>query len=230
MADDFVTVERVETVEHGVLYQADCVRCGWHTRQADVRAWAFNMADIHRKNCTEGKPKLASNRSPNWAFMQRFEVPNYDSDGNYLTRWRVIQTPWFGVYVHRFDGPDPRPTLHDHPWDFTSVVLRGGYIEATAYSDCDALPVNADKTGIPESSLRVHSAWQTFAKGAINRKKASDAHTIVTLLRVPTWTLMFVGKRTRMWGYIEADGTWIAFDQHPYNDEFLAALARRKAS
>jgi len=25
------------------------------------------------------RPKLASNRSPNWAFMERFEVPDYDA-------------------------------------------------------------------------------------------------------------------------------------------------------
>src|SRR3954449_5709224 len=74
-------------------------------------------------------PKLASGRSPKWAFMERFEVPDYDGDGNYLTRLRIVQTPWFGVYLHRFDGPDPRPTLHDHPWPFLSFVLRGGYTE-----------------------------------------------------------------------------------------------------
>lgn len=85
--------------------------------------------------------KLASNRSPNWAFMQRFEIPNYDSEGNYLTRWRVVQTPWFGIYVHRFDGPDPRPTLHDHPWNFQSLVLVGGYVEATEYSDVRQPPL-----------------------------------------------------------------------------------------
>lgn len=176
------------------------------------------------------KYKLASNRSPNWAFMQKFEVPNYDSDGNYLTRWRIIQTPWFGIYIHRFDGPDPRPTLHDHPWDFTSLVLRGGYIEADSYSQYpDILPVNAEKIrDIPDQSLMVHSSWNTYLRGALNRKKATDAHTIVSLLRVPTWTLMVVGKRQRVWGYIEPDGTWTAFDEHEFNQQFLAALERRK--
>lgn len=173
--------------------------------------------------------KLASNRSPNWAFMQRFEVPNYDSDGNYLTRWRVIQTPWFGIYVHRFDGPDPRPTLHDHPWNFRSLVLLGGYVEATAYSDVRQPPVNPP-FGWPSQTLREHSEWTTYKARSLNRKSARDLHTIVHLLRVPTWTLMFVGRRERVWGYVDRDGTWTAFDEHRHNLEFQNALARRNAS
>jgi len=175
------------------------------------------------------KPKLASNRSPNWAFMQKFEVPNYDTDGNYLTRWRIIQTPLFGIYLHRFDGPDPRVTLHDHPWNFTSIVLLGGYVEADTYSLTPTLPVNYESHEIPEESARVHGSWNTLRRGAINKKKATDLHAIVRLLRVPTWTLMFVGRRSRVWGYVDPDGTWTAFDVHPHNAEFMAAMERRKS-
>lgn len=158
--------------------------------------------------------RLAANRSPNWAFMQRFEVPDYDGEGNYLTRLRLIHTPWFGIYVHRFDGPDPRSTLHDHPWDFTSLVLRGGYVERRL--DTKTLEVNETHT----------VRW-------VNRLKTHDAHAIMRLLRVPTWTLMLVGRRVRTWGYLEpvdgADGAWkwTEFDKHHHAREFDAAMARR---
>lgn len=175
-----------------------------------------------------GQPRLASNRSARWAFMDRFEVPQYDGDGTYLTRWRVIQTPWFGLYVHRFTGPDPRPTLHDHPWSFRSLVLKGGYIEATEYARHASLPVNWRGQDIPTDSLRRHGAWTTLRRWTWNHKAAGDAHTIVRLLSVPTWTLLLVGPRVRQWGYTDPDGTWTPFDQHRHNDEFVAALARRK--
>lgn len=148
-----------------------------------------------------GKVRLASNRSPDWAFMERFEVPNYDTDGNYLTRWRIVQTPWFAVMIHRFDGPDPRPTLHDHPWPFLSIVLRGGYVERTL-------------TG-------------ARCVRHLNHKAATGLHSIRSLLRTPTWTLMLCGKRCRVWGYLDDDGTWTRFDEHPHNEEFAAARARR---
>src|SRR3954452_12681330 len=122
---------------------------------------------------TRPTPRLASNRSPRWAFMERFEVPNYDSDGNYLTRWRIVQTPWFGVFLHRFDGPDPRPTLHDHPWNFVSFVVRGGYTERR----------------LDPADMTVNEHHRV---GRVNVMRTHDAHAIVRLWRVPTWTLMLV--------------------------------------
>jgi len=141
-----------------------------------------------------------------WAFLERFDIPDYDQpDRNYLTRWRLIQTPLFGIYLHRFDTPDPRPTLHDHPWSFVSVVLRGGYSERRNYEDWSAVPIRH-----------------------INAKPATGLHWISRLHRVPTWTLMFVGRRQREWGYLDRDGTWTRYDLHPHAHEFDAALERRR--
>ncbi len=161
------------------------------------------------------KRRLADDRVAGWAFMERFEVPDYDGDGVYLARLRIIQTPWFGLYLHRMDGPDPRLTLHDHPWNFHSIVLRGGYVERRLN------PVTMEV----DEAHRIR--WW-------NRVRANDAHAIRSLLRVPTWTLLLVGKRRRTWGYWESrihdDWLWTEFNKHYHNDEFLAAHARRKAA
>jgi hypothetical protein len=154
--------------------------------------------------------------------MERFEVPNYDDEGNYLTRWRIIQTPWFAFYLHRFDGPDPRPTLHDHPFNFTAVVLRGGYVERR----------------LDRSTLEVN---ENHVIRFFNRVKSGDAHSIKSLLRYPTWTFLFVGRRVRQWGYLEPvpyyTGSqkeyrngfkWTPFDRHKHNLEFQIAMERRK--
>lgn len=169
----------------------------------------------------KGRP-LASGRSARWALMERFEVPDYDDPSrNYLTRWRLVQTPLFALYLHRMDGPDPRPTLHDHPWPFVSFILRGGYWE-------DRL--NAHTLVTKKRRVR----W-------INRMPVYGAHSIRTLLRTPTWTFLVVGRRVRTWGYWEqiwshqdADGPkaghwrWTEFNRHLHASEFDAALARRK--
>lgn len=167
--------------------------------------------------------RLASNRSPRWAFMERFEVPNLDNPTEtYLSRLRIIQTPWFALYLHRMDGPDSRPTLHDHPWSFVSLVLRGGYVERRL--DTHNMQVN--------EAHRVR--W-------VNRMRTHDAHAITRLLRVPTWTFLFVGPRRRTWGYVEPaatsrDGvtygpwTWTEFDKHRHTREFDRAMAVRRAS
>lgn len=165
-------------------------------------------------------PTLASGRSPDWAFMEPFTVPDYDSDDDYLWRLRIIQTPFFGVYLHKLGTPDPRDTLHDHPWKFFSIVLRGGYDEMrrTTHSIEEAWWV-ADGTIMPYAYPRRVRLFNWMPLDAL--------HWISKLHRVPTWTLVFVGRRRRVWGYLDRNGTWTDFLSHPFNDEFQAALARR---
>lgn len=159
--------------------------------------------------------KLAGGRSPRWAFMERFEIPNLDDPSQtYLSRIRIVQTPWFALYLHRMDGPDSRPTLHDHPWNFLSVVLRGGYIERRL----------DPHTMLVDENHRVRR---------INRVRTHDAHAIKTLLRVPTWTLMLVGPRCRTWGYLEHRFNlnawhWTEFNLHRHAGEFDRAMAQRE--
>jgi hypothetical protein len=152
--------------------------------------------------------------SKHWAFFERFEVPDYDDpELLYLTRWRLVQTPWFGVYLHRLGGPDPRATLHDHPWNFVSIVLWGGYTERVCQG--------RSHDGSPQTNWR-DVRW-------INVKPALGLHSIRRLFRAPTWTLMLVGRRQRTWGYLDDDGTWTPFDEHPHNAEFERAVAARQA-
>lgn len=137
--------------------------------------------------------------------MEKFEIPNLDDpEETYLTRLRLIQTPWFGIYLHRMDGPDSRDTLHDHPWSFVSIVLRGGYWEMREYL----------------------SHGQQISR--INVKRAEDLHYIYKLFRYPTWTLMLVGRRKREWGYLDRDGTWTRYDQHLHSKEYDVAMAARR--
>lgn len=154
------------------------------------------------------KVRLAGRRSPDWAFMEKFVVPHYDDPKGppYLIRYRIIQTPLFGVYLHRLGTADPRDTLHDHPWPFVSIILRGGYTEMVR----GTFPIYAE-------SKRVR--W-------INVKRFKNSyHWIASLDKTPTWTLMFVGRRRRIWGYLDRDGARTNFDEHKFNDEFLRALA-----
>lgn len=53
-------------------------------------------------------------------------------DGRTFLRRRGVDLRWFGVLVHQIDAPDPGIDLHDHPWPFVSIILRGGYTEQAA--------------------------------------------------------------------------------------------------
>lgn len=182
-----------------------------------------------------------------FAFMERFEVPHLDKpERTYLSRLRIVQTPWFALYLHRLDTADSRPTLHDHPWSFVSFILRGGYNE-----------IRLDPHTLKNRRRFVR---------LINVMHLGDAHYIETLHRTPTWTLLLVGPRRRTWGYwrrvsessrgnpqeltdrteyparrskpetilrgvIGAPGRgqwyWTPFDRDEHADEFDAAMAKR---
>lgn len=132
-----------------------------------------------------------SKPSPRWALFERYDIPDAMGRGTYLTRWRIVQTPWFGIYVHRINVYDGDRHLHDHPWSFVSVVLRGGYVEARQIDPTSKSPF-------------LRFAKRGFLSFAFRR--AETLHRITALLRRPTWTLVLVGRRRREWGFQTSDG------------------------
>lgn len=150
------------------------------------------------------------NNSPRWALLEGFRVPNADKpDVDYLWRLRIIQCPLGGVYLHKLSTPDPRDTLHNHPFTFCSFILRGGYTEF-----------------IPDEIHGTYARSRHIKR--FNMKRFNKSwHWISELDRYPTWTLVFVGRRRRVWQYMDRDGTVTDFNLHPHNDAFAKALDRR---
>lgn len=69
----------------------------------------------------------AGKRKP-WQFMTKFDIRG-NNGSLYLRRWRLIQTPYAAIYLHKIVRPDSDPFVHDHPWSFISFVLKGAYAE-----------------------------------------------------------------------------------------------------
>lgn len=120
-----------------------------------------------------------------WGFMNTILIG--DGKTTYLNRLAVLTTPWFSIKLHRIYRPDQQRDLHDHPWNFLSIILRGSYKENTPQ-------------GIK------HRKW-------FNWKRAEDSHTIRWVSRVPVWTLVFTGAARRVWGFHTVHG-WVAWDQY----------------
>lgn len=152
-------------------------------------------------------------RSPQWAFWRRFEIPHYDDPSKlYLRRLRIVQTPWFGIMLHDIETADPRPTFHDHPWPFVSVVLRGGgYIEQKV------------RPG-DEKIVRHHVRRFSIMPSGV-------AHFIDRLADGPTRTLVLHGRRRAAWGYWESVSIgrwrWTRYDTHRHADEYDTAMRLR---
>lgn len=147
-----------------------------------------------------GMPKLASTEGIRWAFLKRTNVPHdAPPEQVLLIRWRVVQTPWFSVFVHKHLRPDPQRDLHDHPFSFVSLIVKGGYRE-----------------------LR-HRASLPLLHVALSMRfmRATWPHSILDLVRVPTWTILFIGPRYRDWGFY-TDAGWVHHKDYPARDTPLS--------
>lgn len=152
-----------------------------------------------REDCDEVNTKKRVNndqdgkRKP-WQFMSKFVITDNNGDP-YLIRWRIIQTPFFAIYLHKILTGDSDLYVHDHPWTFVSIILRGGYIE----------------TRRDNKTRRLYKRHIRH----INVMRRDDAHYIEWLDRKPTWSFLFIGRRRRTWGFYVPgvdDETWIEFE------------------
>jgi hypothetical protein len=119
-----------------------------------------------------------------WSVNERFVIGKPHNP--MMERWRLLQTPWFGVYVHFIYREDLDPVVHDHPWAFVSLVLFGGYDELY--------------TADPRSSDA--SVTQRHRMGRSHLFPLTAAHRI-THVRRWTTTLVFVGPKRRVWGFYD---------------------------
>lgn len=138
--------------------------------------------------------------SPRWAFLEGLDI---GTDGDpYLDRLRIVQTPWFGVYLHHIHRPDRDRHPHDHPWFFASLVLAGSYEESV-------WPDKRSTAGVLVRRRR------RFSAAALGR----DAAHIITTVKGPLWTLVLTGPRRAEWGF------WVQGEFVPWR-KYIAPACR----
>ena len=116
-----------------------------------------------------------------------FSKPDREADlelVGYLKRWSLTERAEGEgrFYLHNIQGPD-EPVFHDHPWDFCSIILNGGYNEAT-------------ETGVIKRDV-----------GDMVFRSAEDMHYIESVLP-NTWTIIKTDAEKRQWGF-DVDGKWV---------------------
>lgn len=114
-------------------------------------------------------------------------------DETYLRRWFVATTRWGCVYLHKICKNDRDSDPHDHPWDFTSLILWGGYNEELWKWDGHERYSEGDKLNFP---------------GGIVKHRAEDIHWVRLFNNgtMPAWTLILRGTYRRHWNFIRKDG------------------------
>lgn len=123
-----------------------------------------------------------------------------------MTRWIILRFPAIGLYVHKFYRSDYDLALHDHPWPFVALILKGGYWEVHDHTE----------TGLETS------VWRK--PGRVLLRPAEWRHRVVLQEEVrtqlgepvkckPSWSLIIVGRRSRYWGFFLPEG-WCWWRKH----------------
>jgi len=135
---------------------------------------------------------MKNQRGALWAFLSIFDIPDIVyPERTYLRRLRIIQTPFFGVYLHFIYLPDVSDP-HDHPWNFLSIVLNGEYLEEVHVSH--------------QNIIRSWKRW------SIHKMSCYSTHRIL-LVNENTITLVFTGRRKRQWGFQTKNG-WVSWHEY----------------
>ena len=110
----------------------------------------------------------------------------------YLERYYIFlkDRKWFpfNVFLHKFLKGD-LDDLHDHPWPYATLILKGGYWETT-----------------PEGRF-----WR--GRGHFRICKATSYHRDELEPGVDCSTLFMPGPKQRDWGF-DVEGEWIQHERY----------------
>lgn len=102
--------------------------------------------------------------------------------GDYMLRYWLVPFSWglpFSIRIHHIKRPDADPFLHDHPWNWRTIVLRGSYLEETVFGDF---------------------VWRK--QGQTRSATAETFHRIAEVDPEGVWTLFIMGRRRNRWGFM----------------------------
>jgi hypothetical protein len=104
----------------------------------------------------------------------------------------------FNIFLHKFLKSDP-DDVHDHPWPYATLILKGGYWEWVPQFN-----------SIGEKVGEV-SAWR--APGHFRICSAKSFHRIELDPNVECWTLFMPGPQKRDWGFLVRN-QWIQHERY----------------
>lgn len=121
----------------------------------------------------------------------------------YLLRWWLIpRNRVFNIYLHKFLRSDDDRALHDHPWVWCSILLRGSYVEWSK----------------PQPGEVLLSHVERFTAGSARFHRARYAHRLVIDRGASCWTLFITGPVVREWGFHCPQG-WVPWRKFTAADD-----------
>ena len=120
-------------------------------------------------------------------------IKDHFKDQPYLERYYLFlkdrQYFPFNIFLHKFLKSDP-DDLHDHPWAYRTLILKGGYWE--------------------------HTKDGKFWRGPLTYRfsPADSFHRVELDKDIPyCWTLFVPGRKVKDWGFQTKNG-WVQHEEY----------------
>ena len=186
----------------GILYLVKFLGINYHENM--FYKWDKYMESKDRKRVIKERNSSGSNDD----YLIRYYIFLKGSSGG-----RVRQSP-FNIFIHKFLKSD-EAVLHDHPWSYCSIILKGGYKEHMA-EPCYAFPEN----NLEKVEIR--------KPGTLIINDYTHKH-FVELIEDTCWTIFIPWKKkSDKWGFYpnllknkfeEQDNLFIEYDQYLVNNK-----------
>jgi hypothetical protein len=129
-------------------------------------------------------------------------VMDRESDEPYLERYYLFlkdrdRFP-FNVFLHKFLKGDP-DDVHDHPWPYATLILKGGYYEWVPIFDTD--------------NKKISEICHWRGPGHFRVCGANSYHRIELDPSITPWTVFMPGPKERDWGFL-VKNKWVQHEQY----------------
>lgn len=140
-------------------------------------------------------------------------IPDRRTGLDYLKRYYLFirdrKNFPFNIVLHKILRSDDR-IMHDHPWDYTTIILKGGYWEHT-------LEWNSERTAFKDVKT-----WR--GPGSVISRRAESFHWLELDNEQPATTLFIMKKQRRAWGFladkVEGRPVWVDADTYLNEQEW----------
>jgi len=134
-----------------------------------------------------GRKRIVMDRVENEPYLERY----------YLFLRERERFP-FNIFLHKFLKSDP-DDVHDHPWPYATLVLKGGYWEWIPHFDTVGRKIGE------------YQVWR--GPGHFRVSKARSFHRIELDPDITAWTLFMPGPKQREWGFLVRN-QWIQWEEY----------------
>ena len=141
-----------------------------------------------------GRKRVVMDRQANEPYLERYYI--FLKDRKYFP---------FNVFIHKFLKSDP-DDVHDHPWPYATLILKGGYYEWVPVFDTVGRKIGEIQHWRSPGHFRICSA--------------TSYHRIELDPNVECWTMFMPGPQKREWGFL-VKNEWI------HNEKYLAEKAMK---